>query len=559
MKKFIISVALFISVYSAFGQDTLRRRFNATVSFQSFVTTPTGRFKGTMTVNDQTNTYNASNIQVGDIVFTNAFSQYRVDSITSTFLFLANVTLRRLSGPNAVPYGVGDISKGTRVYNLPTFTPDNANGISSQLQFTKFTNFAIKVDSLIAKAAVLGNAFRTYNKYAVSAGTDIPTDSTSAWANNYNIITLYASLGISASSNFQINFGTPTSANYGDVFFIYAQDDNVTRNIILGGTLRSGTTDLSSYTLLNGQTAILVCQQTNLGAQWVLYSTGTGTAISSAPQTKIIAKANTYSIPTKGYIPVSASGRPANTLAADSLQVGFIVARTTDSITIQYSGIFRKTSHGLTVGKYYFLRDDGSESLTAATNFNSMTVYVIDANNLFFTETRPTSLYGSNLSATVQTNSVTVANTISETPLTSASLLTLPANYLTVGKNIRIKISGYLTTTGGPNLSVALKFGSIVAQTAGTQVMATIGTNQYWEAFMDVTVRSIGSSGTTFSQGRINYFTGTTTQNVFASATTSTVTINTTISIPVSVTAQWGTANVLNSITATNCTIEILN
>lgn len=130
------------------GQDTLIRSFTATVTFSGFAVTPTSRYAGTLLVNDQTNTYTASSVAVGDYVFTSYGGTYVVDTVGAASLFSVPVTIRQVSGATAVPAGVGDVVRPTSNYGFFTFTPDNANGISSQMQFIKLTGLIHRMDSV---------------------------------------------------------------------------------------------------------------------------------------------------------------------------------------------------------------------------------------------------------------------------------------------------------------------------------------------------------------------------------------------------------------------------
>lgn len=142
-------IILFILISSGLeAQDTLIRSFNATVTFSGFAITPTSRYAGTLLVNDQTNTYTAGSVAVGDYVFTSSGSTYVVDTVGTAALFSVPVTIRHISGAVAVPSGVGDVTRPTSNYGFFTFTPDNANGISSQMQFIKLTGLIHRLDSV---------------------------------------------------------------------------------------------------------------------------------------------------------------------------------------------------------------------------------------------------------------------------------------------------------------------------------------------------------------------------------------------------------------------------
>jgi len=147
MRKLLVILITVLSL-DGYAQDTLIRRFNATVTFSGFAITPTSRYAGTLLVNDQTNTYTAGAVAVGDYVFTSAGGTYVVDTVGAASLFSVPVTIRQISGQTSVPIGVGDVTRPSINYNLFTFTPDNQNGISSQMQFIKLTGLVHRIDSI---------------------------------------------------------------------------------------------------------------------------------------------------------------------------------------------------------------------------------------------------------------------------------------------------------------------------------------------------------------------------------------------------------------------------
>lgn len=157
-----------------------------------------------------------------------------------------------------------------------------------------------------------------------------------------------------------------------------------------------------------------------------------------------------------------------------------------------------------------------------------------------------------------QTASAAAANTTAETALSSTGegSLTLPANYLRVGRTIHVRASGFHSSSAGPTIRIRIKLGSTgVLDT--TAINSGNGTNKMWLAEGTITCRTTGASGTVFGQGYYAEFhpSGTTDSMV----NTGTNTIDTTVPQAVSVTAQWGTASPSNTITCTNLTVETQN
>jgi hypothetical protein len=160
----------------------------------------------------------------------------------------------------------------------------------------------------------------------------------------------------------------------------------------------------------------------------------------------------------------------------------------------------------------------------------------------------------------VQTADVTVASTASETPLNGSGVgsLTLPVNFLKSGKTIRIRARGYITDTGTPTFNVRVKFGSTTILTTGTITFTGDIFNNEWQLEGDITCRTTGVSGTVAAQGVFEEEpTGSCPSENSASMTnTSTVTVNTTTTQAITVTFQWGTSSLSNTITCTHLTVD---
>lgn len=156
-----------------------------------------------------------------------------------------------------------------------------------------------------------------------------------------------------------------------------------------------------------------------------------------------------------------------------------------------------------------------------------------------------------------QTNTVTVANTVTETALTGTGVgsLTLPANFFVAGKTLRLRMWGYHSSTANPTITAKIKLGSTVI---GTMTGSSgNGSNDTFIVWGDITCRTTGAAGTVFTQGEYNEIHSSGLK--IGTKNTATNTIDTTASQAVSITIQWGTADVGNTISATNFTLEVLN
>lgn len=106
-----------------------------------------------------------------------------------------------------------------------------------------------------------------------------------------------------------------------------------------------------------------------------------------------------------------------------------------------------------------------------------------------------------------QVDGAALASSTSATSiLPAAAKYTLPANYLQIGRILRVRAAGRVsTTTGPPTLTFEVKFGSTSAFSSGAVTTVASVTNKTWELWVDMTCRSIGAStsATLFGVGRL--------------------------------------------------------
>lgn len=159
------------------------------------------------------------------------------------------------------------------------------------------------------------------------------------------------------------------------------------------------------------------------------------------------------------------------------------------------------------------------------------------------------------------TAAATVANTTTETTLagTGVGTLTMAANFLTVAKTFKVRAWGVYGSKASPvgALTFRLKYGTTTLVTLAPTITASL-TNRTWEAEFNVTCRTTGATGTVFAHGEIQVFTSTTASGFIVNEPTATVTIDTTASSKLDITAQWATANASNTITCNLFTAEVL-
>ncbi len=161
-----------------------------------------------------------------------------------------------------------------------------------------------------------------------------------------------------------------------------------------------------------------------------------------------------------------------------------------------------------------------------------------------------------------QTATQTIENTTTETSFftTGIGTLTLPANFFTVGKTIRIKFTGYVSGQVGHTADINVKLGSVVLATSSGTYGSSL-TDSLWEGEFIFTCRTTGATGTIMGQGRtlIAMSIGFTTVTMRPLLMTSTATVDTTASNAIDITYTWDTADENDSLKITNAIVEVLN
>ena len=154
-----------------------------------------------------------------------------------------------------------------------------------------------------------------------------------------------------------------------------------------------------------------------------------------------------------------------------------------------------------------------------------------------------------------QTADATVSNTTTETTLigSGTGTVTLPANFITVGKTFRIRMWGLSSQAVG-NTTLKIKLGSVVLASTGA-VAVIIASDALIQLEAYFTCRSTGGSGTVYSQGIATI--GAT--SVQPMTNVSVATIDTTISNAIDVTITMSSASVSNIVVSNLIIIEVLN
>jgi hypothetical protein len=150
------------------------------------------------------------------------------------------------------------------------------------------------------------------------------------------------------------------------------------------------------------------------------------------------------------------------------------------------------------------------------------------------------------------TTSTPITNTLVETSLVSSGVgtLTVPANGFKVGDSFNAKLIGHLSCNSSATIRLRIKTGTIVLADTGVIALDT-ATNKHWEMNISFTVRTLGATSVAsiVSGGMFSYIknAGTNFEGLDFSIINNT-TFDTTINNTLNITAEWGVANVANSI-----------
>ena len=149
-------------------------------------------------------------------------------------------------------------------------------------------------------------------------------------------------------------------------------------------------------------------------------------------------------------------------------------------------------------------------------------------------------------------NSAVVSGTTTESTLIDggSGTLSVLANQFQIGDSFRADFAGVLNAANNQTIRIRVRTGSVILLDSGAQPITNI-TNDVWGLSINFTVRQIGGPGVAsiVSLGAFHY---TKTSNGvvegFSFNTVNNTTFDTTINNTLDVTAEWGSANVGNTI-----------
>lgn len=157
-----------------------------------------------------------------------------------------------------------------------------------------------------------------------------------------------------------------------------------------------------------------------------------------------------------------------------------------------------------------------------------------------------------------------VANTTDETALAS---VTVPANYMSDGRILRLKAFGKLSTTVTPTITFAVRWGGAAGVLLATTEAITNGstvTNVNWSIEVLIQLRTNGATGTAIAMGEAKLHTSATAiaENVFGVSgydAPATATVDLTTDKALVLTADWSAASASNTINTEVFVLESLN
>lgn len=149
-----------------------------------------------------------------------------------------------------------------------------------------------------------------------------------------------------------------------------------------------------------------------------------------------------------------------------------------------------------------------------------------------------------------------IANTIVESSMigTGVGTLLVPANGFAVGDSFALKMCGNVSCANNETIRIRIKSNGVVIGDLGVFQMK-IATNKFFELIVDFTITKIGGAGVAelFVNGKYSYNQNANTQLDGSNfALVSNTTFDTTITNTLTITGQWGLANVANLIQSQN-------
>jgi len=143
---------------------------------------------------------------------------------------------------------------------------------------------------------------------------------------------------------------------------------------------------------------------------------------------------------------------------------------------------------------------------------------------------------------------------------TGVGTLTLPANFLKVGRQVRLKMSGhYGSTSAAPTLNFLASLGGTTVVTSGAISMTTVTmAARPWQMEINFTCRATGTSATVIGNGFVLGHNTVAIQNSWLMVGTAAVNINTSVSNAFALTVACSVSAANNNITCNHATLEVI-
>lgn len=181
--------------------------------------------------------------------------------------------------------------------------------------------------------------------------------------------------------------------------------------------------------------------------------TGTGTSTNpyvissvggsggSSATVDVVATSHGLTIPAQGFLPVRQTSATtwvaADSSASDNIQQAYAISvPNTDSLRIQQNGFLTANGHGLTIGQFYFLQDNGSIGITADSDINSVVCKVLDTNTLQLIDNRA-------IEFTVNDGVETITSSGNIASTTTFAIVDVTSGNLTLNIDETSVVSGY--------------------------------------------------------------------------------------------------------------------
>lgn len=410
----------------------------------------------------------------------------------------------------------------------------------------------------------------TYLNPRITIGKDDATSTTTAVSIGHT--TLYETLGITGAKGVGLKGTTPltfgntnggyiqvydTTATNGDLLFTLYNSTPAADYKEMLRVRNAGGVEINTHPATNNAVAEALKIQARVTTAATGAANGFGTGLSLYAETATDGTNQVQGLISTSWINATNATRKANLIlsAYDTAQrIGLTIAADGTNCTLTNGGKMIGFTPTTGYASFNFPSGVAPTSPIEGDMWNDSTQKVIQ----HFTNGIKKSISGVIFTQTADKN---INNSAAETTLfgTGIGTLTLPTNYFVIGKEIRLRIWGFFSTTGNPNIQFKLKYGSTVLLDSGAFSAGNNVANQLFYLDLRITCRTTGATGTVYSQGFGQMFSSHSTSTAFDMESIATVTINTTTSNALDITSTWGTADASNTITSTNSAVEILN